>query len=140
MSTAVDPGTAQGDAPTPAKAGSPTRRYVLLEEVQYLFHNVEQVNLVLGRLAAGEDRIFRLGAPPSIGHSIVPGVLRDLRRQFKTLAIHFDILPMEQVIWLVVGLALLRDRPIQEVVDKLELALPSPRGAIAKSANGTPGG
>jgi hypothetical protein len=41
---------------------------------------------------------------------------------------------MEQVIWLVVGLALMRDRPIEQVVDKLELALPSPRGALAKSA------
>jgi hypothetical protein len=43
-------------------------------------------------------------------------------------------LPADQVIWLVLGIALFRDRGIEEVVDKLDLALASPRGAIAKSA------
>lgn len=43
-------------------------------------------------------------------------------------------LPAEQVIWLVLGISLLRDKPIEEVADKLEIALPSPRGAVAKSA------
>ncbi len=37
-------------------------------------------------------------------------------------------LPAEQVIWLVLGMALLRDRPIHEVVSSLDLALPG-RGA-----------
>jgi hypothetical protein len=35
-------------------------------------------------------------------------------------------LPVEQVPWLVIGMALFRDRPIAEVVNKLDLALPSP--------------
>jgi hypothetical protein len=43
-------------------------------------------------------------------------------------------LPAEQVIWLVIGVGLFRDRPIEEVVDALDIALPSPRGAVAKSA------
>lgn len=43
-------------------------------------------------------------------------------------------LPAEQVIWLVLGIALFRDKAIEEVVDKLEVALPSPHGAVAKSA------
>jgi hypothetical protein len=43
-------------------------------------------------------------------------------------------LPAEQVLWLVIGVALFRDRPIEEVVDALDIALPSPRGAVAKSA------
>jgi hypothetical protein len=43
-------------------------------------------------------------------------------------------LPAEQVIWLVLGIALFRDRPIEEVVDKLDIALPSPHGVVAKSA------
>jgi hypothetical protein len=43
-------------------------------------------------------------------------------------------LPAEQVIWLVLGIALFRNRSIEEVVDKLDLALPSPHGAVAKSA------
>jgi len=35
-------------------------------------------------------------------------------------------LPAEQVIWLVLGMALFRDRSIVEIVDKLDLALPGP--------------
>lgn len=37
-------------------------------------------------------------------------------------------LPAEQVVWLVIGMALLRDRPIAEVVRQLDLALPSADG------------
>lgn len=37
-------------------------------------------------------------------------------------------LPAEQVIWLVLGMALMRDRPILDIVDKLDLALPSRDG------------
>ena len=33
-------------------------------------------------------------------------------------------LPAEQVVWLVIGMALMRDRPIMEVVNKLDLAMP----------------
>ena len=44
-------------------------------------------------------------------------------------------LPAEQVIWLVLGMALFRNRSIVDVVDKLDLALPSARhGAVAPSA------
>lgn len=44
-------------------------------------------------------------------------------------------LPAEQVIWLVLGMALFRDRPILDVVDKLDLALPDSKGAgVAPSA------
>lgn len=44
-------------------------------------------------------------------------------------------LPAEQVIWLVLGMALFRDRSILDVVDKLDLALPDNKGAgVAPSA------
>jgi hypothetical protein len=43
-------------------------------------------------------------------------------------------LPADQVIWLVIGIGLFRDRAIEEVVDALDIALPSPHGAVAKSA------
>ena len=44
-------------------------------------------------------------------------------------------LPAEQVPWLVIGMALLRNRPITEVANKLDLALPSPLGpTVAPSA------
>lgn len=38
-------------------------------------------------------------------------------------------LPAEQVVWLVLGMALMRDRPISEVVAKLDLALPGKDGS-----------
>jgi hypothetical protein len=40
-------------------------------------------------------------------------------------------LPAEQVIWLVLGMALMRDRAIVDVADSLDLALPSRRGPTA---------
>lgn len=44
-------------------------------------------------------------------------------------------LPAEQVIWMVIGMGLIRNQPIEEVVDKLELALPDRKGTlVAKSA------
>jgi hypothetical protein len=44
-------------------------------------------------------------------------------------------LPAEQVVWLVIGMALLRDWPMQEIVDRLELALPDKKKSlVAKSA------
>jgi Insertion element 4 transposase N-terminal len=43
--------------------------------------------------------------------------------------------PAEQVIWLVLGMALYRDRQIAELVDKLDLALPDGRDlTVARSA------
>jgi hypothetical protein len=44
-------------------------------------------------------------------------------------------LPAEQVVWLVIGMALMRDRPIRDVVDHLDLALPASDGKrVAASA------
>lgn len=44
-------------------------------------------------------------------------------------------LPAEQVLWMVIGMGLMRDKPIEHVVDKLELALPDRKQTlIAKSA------
>ena len=45
-------------------------------------------------------------------------------------------LPAEQVVWLMIGMAMMRDRPIVDVVDKLDLALPKngKRGPVARSA------
>jgi len=40
-------------------------------------------------------------------------------------------LPAEQVVWLVLGMALFRDRSITEVADSLDLALPARRGPTA---------
>lgn len=43
-------------------------------------------------------------------------------------------LPAAQVVWLVIAMALFRNRSIVEIVDKLDLALPGPSPIVAKSA------
>lgn len=43
-------------------------------------------------------------------------------------------LPAEQVIWLVLGMAIYRDLPIDLLVTELEIALPAARGGVARSA------
>lgn len=43
-------------------------------------------------------------------------------------------LPVEEVVWIVLGMALFRDRPIEDVVAKLDLAMPGSGGTIAKSS------
>ncbi len=43
-------------------------------------------------------------------------------------------LPMEEVVWVVLGMALFRDKPIEDVVSKLDLALPGGGGTIARSS------
>jgi len=43
-------------------------------------------------------------------------------------------LPVETVVWVVLGIALFRDRSIEDVVSKLDLALPGGGGTIARSS------
>jgi hypothetical protein len=43
-------------------------------------------------------------------------------------------LPADQVVWMVLGMGLLRDDAIERVVDSLDLALPGRGGLVAKSA------
>lgn len=43
-------------------------------------------------------------------------------------------LPMEQVVWLVLGIALMRDRSIAHVADSLDIALPGKAAQVAPSA------
>lgn len=43
-------------------------------------------------------------------------------------------LPAEQVVWLVIGMAMYRDRPIYELVERLDLVLPGGHATMAPSA------
>lgn len=43
-------------------------------------------------------------------------------------------LPVEEVVWVVLGMALFRDRPIEDVVSKLDLALPGGGGTVSRSS------
>lgn len=52
-----------------------------------------------------------------------------------TASIRRRRLPAEQVVWLVIGMALYRREPIENIVEKLDLALPDKHGTLlAKSA------
>lgn len=43
-------------------------------------------------------------------------------------------LPVEEVVWVVLGMALFRDRPMEDIVSKLDLALPGSGGTVARSS------
>lgn len=52
-----------------------------------------------------------------------------------TASIRRRRLPAEQVVWLVIGMALYRNEPIENIVERLDLALPDDKGTLlAKSA------
>ena len=77
---------------------------------------------------------------------VSPEAFEDLRHTFDpewvmqaleatgTATIRTRRLPAEQVIWLVIGMALFRNRSIQDVVNKLDLALPSVSLTVAPSS------
>lgn len=75
-----------------------------------------------------DDRLQRLSdAEPlrGVGEKVVQHVAATVRRRR---------LPVEEVVWVVLGMALFRDRPIEDVVSKLDLALPGGGGTVAKSS------
>lgn len=43
-------------------------------------------------------------------------------------------LPAEQVVWLVIGMALMRDKPLPDIVDRLDLVLPARNGKVVASS------
>lgn len=71
------------------------------------------------------------GHPESVTHfreDIDPAWIEAALAATGTATLRRRRLPAEQVIWLVLGMALFRDRSIVEVVNKLDLALPGSRG------------
>lgn len=70
---------------------------VLFEEVEFVYKGMEDLEHVVTRLAAGHDRVFRLGASPSFAQVLIPQLLRKLQARFKTLTLHFDTLSVEQM-------------------------------------------
>lgn len=75
------------------------------------------------------------GAFARLQASIDPAWIEEALRATGTATIRRRRLPAEQVIWLVLGMALYRHRPIDELVAKLDLVLPgSGKGSMAKSA------
>lgn len=69
---------------------------VLFEEIQQLYEGFAGLDHTVRRLAKGEDRLFRVGASPSLGHSVLPAMLARLSGNFPGLTLQFDILSVEQ--------------------------------------------
>lgn len=88
---------------------------------------------------------MRLAEQLELAAELTPEQFDDFRRHLNLIWIEEALLatgvatlrrrrlPAEVVIWLVIGMALMRNRPIDDVVDKLDLALPG-RGPVAKSS------
>ena len=75
-----------------------------------------------------------LGSFATFAAHIDPSWIEEALEATGTATLRRRRLPAEQVIWLVLGIALFRDRSIKQVVENLDLALPSPQGGVAGSA------
>ncbi len=85
------------------------------------------------------DCLSALPQPEDLSHfrkEIDPSWVEEALRSTGTATIRKRRLPATQVIWLVIGMALFRNRSITEVASSLALALPTPDGAptAARSA------
>jgi len=65
---------------------------------------------------------------------IDPGWIEAALAATGTATVRRRRLPAEQVIWIVLGMGLFRDRTIEDVVSKLDLALPGSGGTVARSS------
>lgn len=70
---------------------------ILFEEIAHIHKQIDDLEHVTRRLASGEDRLFRVGASPSLGHSVVPHMLARLIANYPGLNVQFDVLSVEQV-------------------------------------------
>lgn len=84
---------------------------------------------VARRVVAGAE--CEEGAFDRVQSSIDPAWIDEALEATGTATLRRRRLPAEQVIWLVLGMALYRNRPIDEIVAKLDLALPGRRGPTA---------
>ena len=60
--------------------------------------------------------------------------IEDALQEFGVATVRRRRLPAEQVVWLVVGMALFRDHAIEQVVDRLDLVLDPARGPLSSGA------
>lgn len=73
---------------------------------------------------------------PNLVKHLEPTWVEEALPSTGTASIRRRRLPVEQAVWLVLGMALMRDLPITEVARHLDLALPAPDGTrtVASSA------
>ncbi|TAJ20477.1 MAG: IS4 family transposase [Dehalococcoidia bacterium] len=74
------------------------------------------------------------GVAEQFRQHIDPAWVEEALRATGTATIRHRRLPAPRVAWLVIAMALFRNRPITEVADKLDLALPGRRGPTASSS------
>lgn len=90
------------------------------------------------KLSTALDCVASLHKPEGFSRfaqDVAPEWIEEALAATGTATVRRRRLPVEQVPWLVIGMAMLRDRPITEVVNKLDLVLPSPKGpTVAPSA------
>jgi len=90
------------------------------------------------RLASALSDVAAFGLPEDfdqLKEHLDPSWIEEALQLAGTATIRRRRLPAEQVIWLVIGMALYRNSPIDRVVDELGLALPDERNTlVAKSA------
>lgn len=70
----------------------------LFDETQRLHRAIEGIDHVVARLASGGHQPLRIGASPSLGHSVVPPMLAALTAALPDVTLRFDILSVEQVV------------------------------------------
>jgi hypothetical protein len=70
----------------------------------------------------------------SIRHHIDPAWVAEALATTGTATVRKRRLPAEQVVWLVIGMAMFRKWPIADLVGKLDLVLPGPRATVVPSA------
>lgn len=89
----------------------------------------------MARKAFGVGSRVDEGAFDRLRESIDPRWIEEALEATGTATLRRRRLPAEQVLWLVLGMALYRHRPIDELVERLDLVLPgSGRSSMAKSA------
>ena len=90
------------------------------------------------RIASALSDVADFGLPDQfeqLKQHLDPTWIEEALQLSGTATIRRRRLPAEQVIWLVIGMALYRNCPIERVVDELGLALPDERHTlVAKSA------
>lgn len=89
----------------------------------------------------GFDQAFHAAAtfasPPTLDdfrRRIDPTWIEEALAATGTATVRRRRLPADQVIWVVLGMGMFRDRPIEDVVSKLDLALPGAGSTIARSS------
>jgi len=70
----------------------------IFAQINELHRNLDNLQFAIGALERGEGGEFRFGATPSIGHTMAPLAVADLRRRFPDLLVDLDILKLEDAI------------------------------------------